>query len=97
MRDLVSHFEGGTWTEGFSERSVEDVGPKWEEDGTWRKLHNDKLRSLYSSPNIFRVIKSKRIRWAVHVARMEEGIGFYSFLVERSEGKSPLGGRITLS
>jgi hypothetical protein len=47
-------------------------GPKREEDGLWRKLHNDELHSLYSSPNIVRVIKSRRMRWAVHVARMGE-------------------------
>jgi hypothetical protein len=48
-------------------------GPKREEDGSWRKLHNDVLHSLYSSPNIVRVIKSKRLRWTGHMARMEEG------------------------
>jgi hypothetical protein len=47
------------------------------EVGSWRKLHNDELHSLYSSPNIDRVIKSRRLRWAGHVARMEEGRGFY--------------------
>jgi hypothetical protein len=48
-------------------------GPKREEDGSWRKLHNDELHSLYSSPHIVRVIKSRRMRWAGHVARMGEG------------------------
>jgi hypothetical protein len=48
-------------------------GPKREEDGSWRKLHNDELHSLYSSPNIGRVIKSRRVRWAGHVARMGKG------------------------
>jgi hypothetical protein len=43
-------------------------GPKREEDGSWRKLHNDELHILYSLPNIVRVIKSKRMRWAGHVA-----------------------------
>jgi hypothetical protein len=47
-------------------------GPKREKDGSWRKLHNDELHSLYSSPNIVRVIKSRRMRWAGHVARMGE-------------------------
>jgi hypothetical protein len=45
-------------------------GPKREEDGSWRKLRNGELHSLYSSPNIVRVIKSRRVRWAGHVARM---------------------------
>jgi hypothetical protein len=48
-------------------------GPKREEDGSWRKLHIDELHSLYSSPNIVRVIKSRRMRWAGHVARMGKG------------------------
>jgi hypothetical protein len=66
-------------------------GPKREEDGSWRKLHNDELHSLYSSLNIVRVIKSRSMRWAGHVARMGEGRGVYRVLVERSEGKRPLG------
>jgi hypothetical protein len=66
-------------------------GPKREEDGSWRKLHNDELHSLYSSPNIVRVIKSSRMRWAGHVARMGEGRGIYRVLVGRPEGKGPLG------
>jgi hypothetical protein len=66
-------------------------GPKREEDGSWRKLHNDGLHSLYSSPNIVRVIKSRRMRWAGHVARMGEGRGVYRILVGRPEGKRLLG------
>jgi hypothetical protein len=66
-------------------------GPKREEDGSWRKLHNDELHSLYSSLNIVRVIKSRRMRWAGHVARMGEGRGVYRVLVGRLEGKRPLG------
>jgi hypothetical protein len=65
--------------------------PKREEDRSWRKLHNDELRKLYSSPNIVRVIKSRRLRWAEHVARMGEGRGVYRVLVGRPEGKRPLG------
>jgi hypothetical protein len=65
--------------------------PKREEDGSWRKLRNDELHNLYSSPNIVRVIKSRRMRWAGHAARMEEGIYVYRFLVGRPEGKRPLG------
>jgi hypothetical protein len=60
-------------------------GSKWEEDGSWRKLHNDELHSLYSSTNIVRVIKSKRMRWAGHVVRMERGV--CRVLLGWSEGK----------
>jgi hypothetical protein len=67
-------------------------GPKREEDGSWRKLHNE-LRNLYSSPNIVRVIKSRRMRWVGHVARMGEGRDVYRILVGRPESKRPLGRR----
>jgi hypothetical protein len=67
------------------------IGPKREEDGSWRKLHNDELHSLYSSPNIIRVIKSRSMRWAGRVARMGEGRGVYRVLVARPEGKRSLG------
>jgi hypothetical protein len=66
-------------------------GPKREEDGSWRKLHNDELHSLYSSPNIIRVIKSRRMRWAGRVTRMGKGSGVYRVLVGRPEGKRQLG------
>jgi len=54
-------------------------------------LHNDGFLSLFSSPNIVKVIKSRRLRWAGHVARMGEGRGVYRVLVRRLEGKRPLG------
>ena len=57
----------------------------------WRKLHNEELNYLYSSLNIFRVIKSRRIGWAGHVARMGERRGVYRILVGKPEGKRPLG------
>jgi hypothetical protein len=67
-------------------------GPKRDEvTGEWRKLHNEELNDLYSSPNIVRVIKSRRMRWAGHVARMGEERGVYRVLVGKSEGKRPLG------
>ena len=59
--------------------------------GEWRKLHNEEHNDLYCSPNIFRVIKSRRMRWAGHVARMGERRGVYGVLVGKSEGKRPLG------
>jgi hypothetical protein len=62
-----------------------------EEDGSWRKLYNDELHCLYSSPNIVTMIKSRRMRWAGHVTRMREGRGVYRILVGRPEGKRPLG------
>ena len=55
--------------------------------GEWRKLHNEELNNLYSSPNIVRVVKSRRMRWAGHVAHMGEGRGVYRVLVEKPEGK----------
>jgi len=67
-------------------------GPKrYEVTGEWRKLHNVGLNYLYSSPNIGRVIKSRRMRWAGHVARMGERRGVYRVLVGEPEGKRPLG------
>jgi hypothetical protein len=64
---------------------------KVDEDGSWRKLHSDELHNLYSSPNIVRVIKSRRMRWVGHVAQMGEERGVYRVLVGRPEGKRPLG------
>ena len=67
-------------------------GPKRDEaTGEWRKLHNDELDDLYSAPNIVRVIKLRRMRWAGHVACMGEGRGMYRVLVGKPEGKRPLG------
>ena len=57
----------------------------------WRRLHKEKLNDLYSSPNIVRVIKSRRMRWARHVACMGKEKGVYRVLVGKPEGKSPLG------
>jgi hypothetical protein len=65
--------------------------PKRDEvTGEWRKLHNEELHDLYCSPNIFRVIKFRRMRWARHVARMGEGRGVYRVLVGKPEGERPL-------
>jgi len=59
--------------------------------GEWRKLHNEELNDLYSSPNIVRVIKSRRMRWAWHVARKRERRGVYRIFRRKPEGKRPLG------
>jgi len=68
----------------FGSRSVEVTGE-------WRRLHNEELNDLYSSPNIVRVIKSRRMSWARRVARMGEKRGAYRVLVGKPEGKRPLG------
>jgi hypothetical protein len=57
----------------------------------WRKLHSDELHNLYSSPSIIRIIKSRRMRWVGHVARMGVKRNVYRFLVGKPEGKRPLG------
>jgi hypothetical protein len=67
-------------------------GPKRDEvKGSWRKLRNEELHNLYSSPSIIRMIKSRRMRWAGHVARMTGKSNAYRILVEKPEGKRSLG------
>jgi hypothetical protein len=67
-------------------------GPKWDEvTSEWRKMHNKELHDLYSSPSIIRIIKSRRMRWAGHVARMGEKRNSYRLLVGKPEGKRTLG------
>jgi hypothetical protein len=66
-------------------------GPKRDEvTGEWRKLHNEELHNLYSFPDIIRQVKSMRMRWAEHVARMGEGRKVYKILVGKPEGKRSL-------
>jgi len=67
-------------------------GPRRDEvTGDWRRFHNEELNDLYCSPNIVRVIKSRRMRWAGHVTRMGEERGVYRVLVGKPDGKRPLG------
>jgi hypothetical protein len=67
-------------------------GPKRDEvTGEWRKLHNEELHDLYSLPSIIRIIKSRRMRWAGHLARMGEKRNAYRLLVGKPEEKRPLG------
>ena len=62
-----------------------------DENGEWRRLHNEEIHSLYRSPNIVRVIKSRRLRWAGHVARMEERRSAFKMLTGKHTGNRPLG------
>jgi hypothetical protein len=77
----------------FENRVLRRVfGPKRDEvTGEWRKLHNEELNDLYSLPNTVRVVKSKRMRWAGHVARVGEDRGVYRVLVGKPERKRSLG------
>ena len=77
----------------FENRVLRRVfGPKRDEvTGEWRKLHNEELSDLYSLPYIVRVVKSRRMRWAGHVARMGDGRGVHRVLVRKPEGKRRLG------
>jgi len=77
----------------FENRVLRRVfGPKRDEvTGEWRKLHNEELSDLSSLPNIVGVVKSRRMRWAGHVARMGQGRVVHRVLVGKPEGKRPLG------
>ena len=77
-------FENSVLRRVFGQKRVEVTGE-------WRKLHNEELSDLYSLPNIVRVVKSRRMIWAGHVARMGEGRGVHRVLVGKPEGKRPLG------
>jgi hypothetical protein len=77
----------------FENRVLRGIfGPRRDEvTGEWRKLHDEELNDLYSSPSIVRVIKSRIMKWMGHVAQMGEGRGVYRVMVEKPEGKRPLG------
>jgi hypothetical protein len=89
---LVSHIKGRAQTGGVWEQGAE--GNIWtmmdEVIGEWRKFHSGELHNLYASPDIIRQIKSRRMRWAGHVARMGEKSEAYKILVEKPKGKRPL-------
>jgi PAS domain-containing protein len=82
-----------SFKEKFENRALRRIfGLKSEEViGDWRKLHNEELHNVYSSPSIIRMIKSRRMRWTGHVTRMEEKRNAYRTLVRYPKGKRPLG------
>ena len=89
---MVSYIKGGIQAKGISYRILRRIfGPNRYENGVRRKLHNEKCHSLYHSANIIRVIKSRRLRWVAHVARMEEGRSAFKILTSEPTGKRPLG------
>jgi len=76
----------------FENMVLRIFGPRRDEvTGDWRRLHNEELNDLNSSPNIVRVITSRRMRWAGHVARMGEETGMYRILLGKPDGRRPLG------
>ena len=86
---MVAYIEGGTQAEMFENRVLRRTfGPRRDElTGEWRKLHNEELNDLYTSPSIVQMTKSRRMRWAGHVARIENSRGVYRLLVGKTEGK----------
>ena len=90
---MVADIERGKEAEVFENMVLRRIfGPRRDEvTGEWRRLHNEELNDLYCSPNIVRVIKWRRMRWAGHVARMGEERGVYRDLLGKQEGKRPLG------
>ena len=93
FKDISQCNTSGTFVHFFSAIMLRRIfGPRSDEvTGEWRRLHNEELNDLYSSPNIVRVIKSRRMRWAGHVARTGEERGAYRVLVGKPEGKRLLG------
>jgi hypothetical protein len=89
---LVSNINGKHRLRVFGNRVLRGIfGPKREEvTGEWSKLYNGERHNLYLSPDVIRQVKSRRMRWAGHVARVGEGRNVYRILVGRPEGKRPL-------
>jgi hypothetical protein len=90
---LVSYAEEEQRLRVFENRMLRRIfGPKKDKvTGEWRRLHNQELNDLYSSPNCIRVTKSRRMKWVGHVARMGERTDAYMILVGRPEGRRPHG------
>jgi hypothetical protein len=90
---LVSDIKGRTYTDGIRvQGSQESIWAKRDEIiGGWSKLHNKELHDLYSSPNIVRMLKSRRMRWAGYVARIGEKKNTHGVLMEKPKGKEQLG------
>ena len=79
----------------FVNRTLRRIfGPRRDENGEWRRPHNQELHSLYRSPNIVRVIQSRKLRWAGHVARIEQDRSAFKILTVKPIGKRPLGRRM---
>ena len=89
---MVSYIEGGTQAEGIQEVLRKVLGPKREKvTGELRRPYSKELCTLYPSPNINQLIKSRSMSWAGHVAHMRDRTGAYRVLMGRPDGKSPLG------
>ena len=90
---MVSYIKGGIRLRLFENSILRRVfGPKRDESGECRRVHNEELHSLHRSPNILRVIKSRILRWAGHRAKMEEGRRAFKIVTYKSTGKRSLGG-----
>ena len=89
---MVSYIKREMQIRVFENRILRRIfGPKKEANGEWRTLHDEELHSLYRSPNIVRVIKSRRLRWAGHVTRMEEDGSAFKMLIGTPIGKEGIG------
>ena len=89
---MVFYIKGGCRLRVLENRILSRIfGPKRYANGEWRRLHDEELHCLYLSTNIIRVIKSRRLRWASHVARMEEGRSTFKILTGTPAEKRPLG------
>ena len=89
---MDSYIKGRTQAKSILNRTPRTIfGSKRDDNGEWRRLHNEELHSLYRSPNIVRVIKSRRLRWAGQVDRMEEGRSSLKIVAGKPTGKRPLG------